>query len=308
MNGEQLTKQQSKIKAATLTVGQWITGLGWWRVTLIVVGLVAIYVIGVQRQKRIDAELMGSVSFDKMWESLAEIQSVQYTEVETFPDEPDTDVYRRRVSIQGKHLKRSEFSLDKSFFERAENSVRSQLRGFGKYSGPSVSIDNAATGKHVSLAPDEKRFVEYTHQVIKDLSGKLISKTEIKPNSETDHIKSFLSRFVREAKLVGVETIAGKRAVGFASERPSHGDRRFDLYWIDPQTQLPLNIESHFFDAKTGVESRCYLFSDFVFDVELDESLFDTTAPAGYKVEQDVIEGMIATPQPVAESEAELVQ
>ena len=50
--------------------------------------------------------------------------------------------------------------------------------------------------------------------------------------------------------------------------------------WGDPQTGLPIRIESY--SALEGVKST---LSDFVFNVDLDKSLFSVEPPAGYTVQ-----------------------
>jgi outer membrane lipoprotein-sorting protein len=57
-------------------------------------------------------------------------------------------------------------------------------------------------------------------------------------------------------------------------------------YWIDLETELPLRVE--IVHAGTG---RQIIMSEFEWDIELDESLFSTTAPEGYAVERIEQEG-----------------
>ena len=56
------------------------------------------------------------------------------------------------------------------------------------------------------------------------------------------------------------------------------------IFWIDPHSQLPMHIE--FFEAnELGQMEPEFIWSDIVFDVELDESLFELDL-AGFKVKE----------------------
>lgn len=54
--------------------------------------------------------------------------------------------------------------------------------------------------------------------------------------------------------------------------------------WVDPQTQLPIRIEFSGMN-KCGQIEPAFIWSDIVYDVELDESLFSFDL-TGYKVEE----------------------
>jgi len=81
---------------------------------------------------------------------------------------------------------------------------------------------------------------------------------------------------------LGEKEIDGRRVVGF---RVSGRGMVMSL-WGDPKTGLPVRIEATmavFPGAKTTM-------SDFVFNVEMDESLFSTDPPPGYTVQSEKID------------------
>lgn len=79
---------------------------------------------------------------------------------------------------------------------------------------------------------------------------------------------------------LGEKEVDGRRAVGWRVSGPGlHEPGATATIWGDPQTGLPIRIEH--FSALEGVKST---MSDFVFNVDLDESLFSIEPPTGYTV------------------------
>lgn len=317
MTDQQNAKSNRNLSAYVHYLWQWVKGLGWWRVTLIIFGLVAIHFIREQRQKQIDAELMARVSFATMWDRLDEIQSVQYTEIHSYPNRPNRESVRHEVAIMGEHLWRRESRHIRSLLQTAR-SMKNGGHGYGIGSERWTSIVNDVTGKSVTMYPDEKRYVENTW-VAKDQVGEVVPKKQMKPNLG-ENLKQFqLEMQFREAKQIGVETIGGRRAVGFVAEGywavgyDEDGNWSFSFdpdeerenkfyrreeYWIDPDSQLPILIDISLYpQIGTKDKAQRWLYTDLVFDdPNLDKSLFDTTPPPGYKTEKRVIETVVDTP------------
>ncbi len=81
---------------------------------------------------------------------------------------------------------------------------------------------------------------------------------------------------------IGQRRIGQKQAIGFHLINKKENDEM--IVWIDPHSQLPMHIE--FFGAnELGQMEPKVIWSDIVFDVELDESLFKFD-PKGYKMEE----------------------
>jgi outer membrane lipoprotein-sorting protein len=79
-------------------------------------------------------------------------------------------------------------------------------------------------------------------------------------------------------KDLGVKEVEGRKAHGFRAALNEHND--FTV-WADPKTGLPIRVE-----IRQPTVARTVAISGFDFDVNFDESLFSTTAPAGYTVQK----------------------
>lgn len=80
---------------------------------------------------------------------------------------------------------------------------------------------------------------------------------------------------------LGEKEVDGRQAVGWRVSGPGlHQPGATVVIWGDPETGLPIRIESY--SALEGVKST---LSDFVFNVDLDELLFSAEPPAGYTVQ-----------------------
>jgi outer membrane lipoprotein-sorting protein len=80
---------------------------------------------------------------------------------------------------------------------------------------------------------------------------------------------------------LGEKEVEGRRAVGWRLSGPGLQEPGLTAtIWGDPQTGLPIRLESYY--ALHDQKSTC---SDFVFNVDLDASLFSLEPPAGYTVQ-----------------------
>lgn len=85
---------------------------------------------------------------------------------------------------------------------------------------------------------------------------------------------------------LGKRQVDGRDAIGF---RLSVNNSDMTI-WADPRTALPIRIES-----EVGVMEPKYhhVMSDFVYDAELDESLFSLNPPEGYLVQETTIDSSV---------------
>lgn len=81
-------------------------------------------------------------------------------------------------------------------------------------------------------------------------------------------------------KKIGQRQIGETQAIGFCA---SFGQDK-TTFWIDPQTRLPIRIE-FLVTNECGQTKPAFIWSDIVFDVELDRSLFSFDIEE-YKVEE----------------------
>ncbi len=150
-----------------------------------------------------------------------------------------------------------------------------------------ISISDMQVGKMVTIKPEEKKAMVVT----------LAGRGEVKGQLDVfERLRALLddkTRADESLKPIGEKEIDGRRALGFREETPM----ATVTIWGDPKTGLPLQIAT----VISGVPRTEVTWSEFELNVELDESLFDTTPPAGYEVqtfeldaspykEQDLIE------------------
>ena len=137
-----------------------------------------------------------------------------------------------------------------------------------------VTIEDSSQGKSLTLVPASKTATVLTStKNRKDKtpeSGglftlfRLFQLVEEKPGAV-------------EHESLGEKEIDGRKVVGFHISSQPH-----DLIlWGDPKTGLPVRVE-----MTSGMEGSVKAtFSDFVFNVDMDESLFSLEPPAGYTVQ-----------------------
>lgn len=135
-----------------------------------------------------------------------------------------------------------------------------------------INIIDMKAGKIVSLMPAEKKAFMMnfkggpekgnSHDYFEQVQA-LLSKNR---NARDDQYEN-----------LGEKEIDGKRAAGFRLDDPA----QTVTIWGDPKTGQPVRIESIF----SGLPRTETTMSNFVFNVELKESLFDIKPPADYKVQ-----------------------
>jgi hypothetical protein len=91
--------------------------------------------------------------------------------------------------------------------------------------------------------------------------------------------------WIRES--LGEKVVDGRRLAGY---RLAGRGMIYEL-WGDPKTGLPVRIES---SSPGNPNAKPSIWTDFVFNAELDESLFSMEPPAGYRVK--ILEALSAAP------------
>jgi outer membrane lipoprotein-sorting protein len=136
--------------------------------------------------------------------------------------------------------------------------------------GDETNVFDLTNGKFMSLEPGRKTLTVFTpDQQAWDSIRKVIFLF-----TEFQNIKD------GSKESLGNKTIDGRQAVGFRIKRELPFPACVWTVWADAKTSLPVRIEI----AKSGSEVFELAMSDFRFNVDLDESLFDLTPPEGYKV------------------------
>ena len=154
----------------------------------------------------------------------------------------------------------------------APNRTRMELQ----QPGQPVELMIADYSKGVMVRIDSARKVAIVNKVV-GLSPEQASMNPL------DEMRSLIldagKRNVKRESL-GEKEVDGRRAVGWRISGPGLYDPGLTAtIWGDPQTGLPICIESSY--ALDGQKSTC---SDFTFDVDFDESMFSLDPPVGYTV------------------------
>ncbi len=79
---------------------------------------------------------------------------------------------------------------------------------------------------------------------------------------------------------VGQKQIDGKSSIGFRLTKEDKGQEI--MVWVDLETELPILIEETRTDAQSSHVFQA-ITNDIVFDVEIDDALFNIEPPEGYK-------------------------
>jgi outer membrane lipoprotein-sorting protein len=121
--------------------------------------------------------------------------------------------------------------------------------------------------KTLALIPEKKTAIETT------LIGP-------EPGKEPDILQTLRDMRNGTAENLGMQKVEGRLAQGF------HKPHKFNDFtiWVDPETGLPVYVE-----VRQDPVARTLIMSDFEWDIDLDESLFSTTAPEGYTVHEKVV-------------------
>ena len=183
-------------------------------------------------------------------------------------------------------------SLDRAIFARIDSSVN--VRKYKTLTWKTIFLDKAMIIRGMALEPYYVRVVWPSGKVW------LLDRRERKvilmnPEKKTAKIMVIEREFpdvydsARHFNMPGFSIerigqcrIGQKQAIGFRLTNKKENDEM--IVWIDPHSQLPMRIE--FFGAnELGQMEPEFIWSDIVFDVELDESLFKFDLK-GYKVEE----------------------
>lgn len=131
--------------------------------------------------------------------------------------------------------------------------------------GSMVMITDLAGGKQLVLNPATK-------------TSTLVNTNPLASGAANFNIIDQFRRFdPRTFEKVGEKTIGGIRATGFRSVNPA----QTQTVWVDPDTQLPIEMEMTMSSAMAPPMS--FVMSDFEWAPRVDETTFSLTPPEGYQ-------------------------
>jgi hypothetical protein len=210
----------------------------------------------------------GSIAYADVLSRVESLRSVQYTRTLVYPADQDQ---RARVLVLGRYLERQEhLAPDGSILL--------------------VTIINLRTGAIISLDPANRRCEILSRERIIDPDGTQKVK-DVQPAPQADIFRSVQSLPPNAEPTFSEKEIDGQDVVGFFHEDVSGVYIWNDTYWVDKDTMLPVRVEKKGLSTNRQWLAMEWLWSDFVFDEELDPSLFSTEPPAGYSVQESEIQG-----------------
>jgi outer membrane lipoprotein-sorting protein len=202
-------------------------------------------------------------AFNKLAETLMTAKTARF--------EMHVKIEKVDLNVGGKEMNPFGTVGDQKFeaYYRAPGRFRQELPALGIVNITDLSADKMVM---VTLMPAAKRMM------VVNLKGKLQNDKFV---SQFDRLRELLSKSEEgkegQYERLGEKEIDGHRAVGFQYD--SHSAKV--TLWGDPVTALPVRIES----VWSGIPRTEVTMSHFEVNVDLKDSLFDVTPPAGYKVQ-----------------------
>jgi outer membrane lipoprotein-sorting protein len=169
----------------------------------------------------------------------------------------------RRVQTLGRYRHRSEWDTAK---------------------GKMISISNAETNQSITLYPDEKRCVLMKTQSTLNMKTGQEKVVPTKPDLSLNLYAEMAELPSKGVVTAGERIVDGKTLVGLHHVTDDDNGTWMRTYWVDPKSKLPEMIETTY--RKRNSQISTWTRAKIIFDLPLDESLFNTTPPAGYKVEE----------------------
>jgi outer membrane lipoprotein-sorting protein len=150
--------------------------------------------------------------------------------------------------------------------------VRSEI------SGRWVEIINRKQGAMMSISHVERK------AVITSMYPSLESSKRL-----ADTFSRFRTLPEEASRRIGEREYEGRKVIDFAVKLDDRNDTRDYTVTVDSKTKLPIRMECASQKSAASGRSPRELFTNFVFDAPVAESLFAMTPPAGYKVERRLL-------------------
>ena len=181
--------------------------------------------------------------------------------------------YLTRVSMQGKvtgNVKTYVLS-DKQIREEMFETVQD----VSENTAPNcVLIHDEQKRKALTLFPEEKK-------------AKILDKSQAPfAGNRINLFEKFRTMREEDAVYEGEEEVDGKAALKYSYQKTNG----YYLVWLDPHSLLPVRVVIT--GSKTTVDSTLRIeMTNFVWNPELNESLFRTDVPEGYQLEEEALAG-----------------
>jgi hypothetical protein len=206
------------------------------------------------------------------------------SELENISDPTKRSELIKRIEILRAHTQPEQPLLQHSVRVRAARGGRERRECiFPPFVGDTIA--NATQGSEVSLDSVRKKLF-----VIKKITVNESGDEEEIESIRNDVIQGILSIPQDAVTRLPSKTIDGQPVMGFRHQVNMNGGRVEKDYWVHPETCLPVQIESRFYDEGAELPAIYSVYWDFVFDEPLDDVMFATDAPAGFTIDEATIE------------------
>ncbi len=160
--------------------------------------------------------------------------------------------------------------------------LRSNVRAYSHsdWSGPTIAITDSKACKMLFLYPENKAFLSQNCVVT------IGDENVWRESQGTLNFYDLIREVPKDAKRFDERVIDGKKLDGFSVEKnldqEQDTDRWKRVYWVEPDTKLPVRIETSYDSEDPTRYWTKWVLSDIVFDADLDPKLFSTDPPAGW--------------------------
>ena len=208
----------------------------------------------------------GNIAFGDIVKQMQQVTTATWTEIGE--SHPPKNLPQGAIFVGGSHIRRCAYKA--TGYERQDTTqtlVDPQTRQPGEYK--LVHIIDRNKGKALLLNP-------------RNMTATLASfEAGAFQNPLCDVFLCPTSNVPRDAQSLGTQEIAGREAIGFRLLKKNDGTYPWsgDItdIWVDAKTRLLVMLETRSADG-----DWLFRLKDFVFNEDLDDSLFSLEPPAGY--------------------------
>lgn len=149
-----------------------------------------------------------------------------------------------------------------------------------------ITISDLEKGIYVNLFPKEKLYSRNDTVMGLSQDGMMFIERRVKPRPGADLHASMSNVPFDKAEKIPSRRIDDRLVFGYRITEKIEKEDGIDywerIYWVDPDTKLPVRIEVSHNSTRPRTASSRWIQRDIEFNVDLDKTLFSTEIPPGY--------------------------
>lgn len=149
-----------------------------------------------------------------------------------------------------------------------------------------ITISDLKNGIYVNLFPKEKLYSRNGTVMGLSQDGMMFIERRVKPRPGADLYASMSNVPFDKAEKIPSRRIDDRLVFGYRITEKIEKEDGIDywerIYWVDPDTKLPVRIEVSHNSTRPRTASSRWIQRDIEFNVDLDKTLFSTEIPPGY--------------------------